>query len=161
MDHYLSFLEVLYLVTKRMRLRGASSIVKHLDAPQNSPILAPIADKLPEAAFMIDSLRMVAAGLSVEELTFYMDGYRHRLITHDKADLHLISLIFRTVWAIAHSSWDPVMCTEFGRATIPAAKSLSRKDWEMRCSGLELEQTKLNVNWGQMLNEIEDSQRGE
>lgn len=154
MNDYLLYLETLYLATKKIRLRGPKSIVRHLEEPSNSPIFGPLAGKGPEADFMIDALMMVAAGLSIDEVTFYMDGYRHRLITQDKADVHLVQLVFRTVWAIAHSDWDPVTCTEFGRSTVPLAKSMKRKDWADHCNDLELERTQANVNWDQMVSEI-------
>ena len=154
MNDYLLFLETLYRAAKKMRIDGPRSIVKHLNSPAKSRILLPVAEKLPVAPFMFDSLQMLAAGLSLEELTFYMDGYRHRLIAHEKADVHLVNLVFRTVWAIAHVGWEPIMCTEFGRATIPAAMSLPRSEWLDHCNSFEVDRTQTVSNWDLMLEEM-------
>lgn len=160
MNDYQLFLDTLYRIAKKLRVDGVNSIVKHLNAAERSALLAGIAGKGPAAAFLCDSLNMLVAGLSLEELTFYMDGYRHRLITHDKADIHLVNLVFRTVWALAHSNWSPEMCTEFGRATIPGVHSWTRKEWLAHCEDLEVERTRTNVNWDRMLEEIKQRPDG-
>lgn len=155
MNDYLLFLDTFHLVAKKIRVEGLNAILKHLDDPARSPILAGTAARPIEAAFMIDALRMLVAGLSIDELAFYMDGHRHRLISQDKADVHLVNMVFRTVWALAHGGWDPATCTEFGRATIPTAHSLSCNEWVRRCNSREFERTQTNnVNWDQMIEEI-------
>lgn len=161
MNDYLLFLETFYRAAKKIRIDGLNSLVKHLDEPARSPIFSAVAAKPTEAAFMLDALHMLVAGLSLDELAFYMDGHRHRLISHDKADVHLVNMVFRTVWAIAHSSWDPVMCTEFGRATVPASRSLSRQDWAKYCYDLEVERTQTNVDWDKMIEEINRNKAAE
>jgi flagellar motor component MotA len=154
MSVYLKFLEALYGITKKMRTEGMLSIAKHLNSPERSPFFSGIVERQPEATFLLDSLHMLIAEVKLDELTFYMDGYRNRLISHDKADVHLVNLVFRTVWAIAHGGWDPVMCTEYGRATIPKEQSMTRKGWVDYCNELEVERTQTNVAWGDMLDEI-------
>jgi hypothetical protein len=155
-NKYLLLLETLYAVAKKTRIDGLKSLIKHLDDPQRSLFFSAAMAQEPAAtSFMCDALQQVAAGLSLEELTFYMEGHRLRLISSDKADTHLVNLVFRTVWAIAHPGWDPVACTEFGRATIPAAQSISRKEWIAYCNSLEVERTQTNINWDALLKEIE------
>lgn len=155
MNRYLLLLETLYAVAKKTRIEGMKSLVKHLDDPARSLIFsAAMAQEPAVTAFVCDALQMVAAGLAIDDLTFYMEGHRHRLISSDKADTHLVNLAFRTVWAIAHPGWDPAMCTEFGRATIPATQAMSRKDWAAYCKNLELERTQTNLNWDALLKEI-------
>ncbi|HEX8961629.1 MAG TPA: hypothetical protein VF801_01390 [Rhodocyclaceae bacterium] len=155
MNRYLLLLETLYAVAKKTRVDGLKSLVKHLDDPARSLFFSAAMAQEPAAtAFMCDSLQMVAAGMSLDEVTFYMDGYRLRLISADKADSHLVNLVFRTVWAIAHSGWDPIACTEFGRAAVPAAQSMGRKEWIAYCNSLEIERTQTNINWDALLKEI-------
>ncbi|RTL51193.1 MAG: hypothetical protein EKK46_12590 [Rhodocyclaceae bacterium] len=155
MDTYIVFLETLYRVTKKLRTSGAQSFVKHLENPEKSRILVPITSHAPVSTFVIDALHMIQAGMSLEDLTFYMDGYRSRLVSYDKADIHLVNLVFRTLWAIAHNNWDPILCTEFGRATIPSQVGMTRKKWIAHCNNLEVDKTLTNINWDQMLEEIE------
>lgn len=155
MNRYLLLLETLYAVAKKTRIDGLKSLVKHLDDPMRSLFFSAAMAQEPVAAgFMCDALQMIAAGMSLDELTFYMEGHRLRLISADKADTHLVNLVFRTVWAIAHPGWDPVTCTEFGRAAIPAAQSMSRKEWIAYCNSLEVERTQTNINWDALLKEI-------
>jgi flagellar motor component MotA len=154
-NRYLLFLETLYAVAKKTRVEGLKSIVKHTDDPSRSLFFsAAMAEEPTVTSFMCDALQMVAGGVSLDEVTFYMEGHRHRLISSDKADTHLVNLVFRTVWAIAHGNWDAITCTEFGRATIPAAHSMSRKEWIAYCNSLEIERTQTNINWDALLKEI-------
>jgi hypothetical protein len=154
-NRYLLLLETLYAVAKKTRVEGLKSIVKHVDDPARSLFFsAAMAEEPAVTGFLCDALQMVAAGMSLDDVTFYMEGHRHRLISSDKADTHLVNLAFRTVWAIAHSNWDAITCTEFGRATIPAAHSMSRKAWIAYCNSLEIERTQTNINWDALLKEI-------
>lgn len=155
MNRYLLLLETLYAVAKKARVEGVKSLLKHLDDPARSLVFsAAMAQEPLVTAFMCDSLHALATGISLDELTFYMEGHRHRLISSDKADAHLVNLVFRSVWALAHQGWDPLTCTEFGRATIPAAQSMSRKEWIAYCNSLEIERTQTNINWDALLKEI-------
>lgn len=137
-----------------MRTTGSLSIVKHLNAPERSPFFSKIAGQQPEMDFLADALHMVVSDVKLDELVFYMEGYRSRLVTHEKADIHLTNLIFRTIWAIAHSSWDPLRCTEYGRAVIPKVSSVTRAEWIDRCNKLEIDRTQSSAEWGTMLDEI-------
>lgn len=157
-NKYLLILETLYAVAKKTRVDGLKTLVKHLDDPKRSLIFSSAVMQEPAVtAFMCDALHMVAAGMSLDDLTFYMEGHRHRLISSDKADTHLVNLVFRTVWAIAHNSWDPITCTEFGRAAIPAAQSMGRKEWIAYCNSLEIERTQTSINWNELMKEIKPS----
>ncbi len=154
-NKYLLLLETLYAVAKKIRIDGVKAIVKHVDDPLRSLFFSAAMAQEPAATgFMCDSLHMLATGVTLDELTFYMEGHRHRLISSDKADTHLVNMVFRTVWAIAHNGWDPIACTEFGRAAIPAAQAMGRKEWVGYCNSLEIERTQTNINWDALLKEI-------
>jgi hypothetical protein len=157
-NRYLLLLETLYAVAKKTRIEGLKSLSKHLDDPIRSLIFsAAMAEEPVVTSFMCDALAMMSAGLVLDDLTFYMEGHRHRLISSDKADTHLVNVVFRTVWAIGHASWDAATCTEFGRAAIPRAQSMTRKEWVSYCTSIELERTHTNLNWDALLKEIKPS----